>query len=118
MRELERPGLHQAYMNRQVTVLVPTNKAMQEYRGRRGEDMLLNHLINSIVIEDELGSRLSSLVTGSPPIWITKRSAWLYFNQARTLERNINLNSDTGEEQKMFIIECLFKWISATRFGV
>ena len=109
MRELQRPGLHQAYMNRQVTVLVPTNKAMQEYRGRRGEDMLLNHLINSIVIEDELGSRLSSLVTGSPPIWITKRSAWLYFNQARTLERNINLNSDTGEEQKMFIIDSVLE---------
>lgn len=107
--ELQRDGLHQAYMNRQVTVLVPTNKAMQEYRGRRGEDLVLNHMINSIVIEDQLGDRLSSLVTGSPPIWVTKRSAWLYFNQARAVERNIQLQSDSGEQQKMFIIDSVLE---------
>ena len=50
MFELQRPGLHQAYMTRQVTILVPTNKAMTEYRGSRGEDMLLNHLINRSII--------------------------------------------------------------------
>ena len=27
----------------------------------------------------QVGDRLSSLVTGSPPIWVTKRSGWLYF---------------------------------------
>ena len=57
MLELQRSGLHQAYMTRQVTVLVPTNKAMEEYRGRRGEDLALNHLINSIVLEDQVGDR-------------------------------------------------------------
>ena len=85
-------------------------QAMSEYRGRRGEDLALNHFINSIVVEQEVlmrtkvmmmmmvmrmiemmmmimmmtmitqvGDRLSSLVTGSPPIWVTKRSGWLYF---------------------------------------
>jgi len=107
--ELQRDGLHQAYMNRQVTVLVPNNKAMEEYRGRRGEDLALNHLINSIVIENQLGDRLSSLVSGSPPIWITKRSAWLYFTQARAVEKNINLQSDSGEQQKMFIIDSVLE---------
>jgi len=109
MLELQRDGLHRAYMNRQVTVLVPTNKAMEEYRGRRGEDLALNHLINSIVLEDQLGDRLSSLVTGSPPIWVTRRSAWLYFNQARAVERNIELQSDSGEQQKMFIIDSVLE---------
>ena len=71
----------------------------------------------------QVGDRLSSLVTGSPPIWITKRSGWLYFrspikclmvfdiitnwcwsnfpncSQARALERSIKLTSDSGEEQ-------------------
>ena len=37
---------------------------MGEYRGRRGEDMVLNHLINRIVIEEKLGNRVNSLVTG------------------------------------------------------
>ena len=86
-------------MTRQVTILVPTNKAMENFRGRRGEDLVLNHLVNRLVLEEQLGERLSSLVTGSPPIWVTKRSAWLYFNQARALERNIRLKSDSGEEQ-------------------
>ena len=80
-------------------MLVPTNEAMQEFRGRRGEDLVLNHIINSIVLEDQLGDRLSSLVTGSPPIWVTRRSVWLYFNQARAVERDIKLQSDSGEEQ-------------------
>ena len=30
---------------------------MSEYRGRRGEDLALNHFINSIVVEHEVGMR-------------------------------------------------------------
>ena len=62
-------------MARQVTLLVPTNAAMAEYRGRRGEDLVLNHVINQIVLEEALvtGARLSSLVVGSPPLWVTRR---------------------------------------------
>ena len=36
-------------------------------------------IIWEIMIYVQVGDRLSSLVTGSPPIWITKRSGWLYF---------------------------------------
>ena len=80
----------------------------------------LNHFLQ---LCGQVGDRLSSLVTGSPPIWITKRSGWLYFrspikclmvfdiitnwcwsnfpnsSQARALERSIKLTSDSGEEQ-------------------
>merc|ERR550532_85438 len=97
MMELQRPGLHSAYMGRQVTILVPTNAAMAEYRGQRGEDLVLNHLVNRIVLEASLGpeARLNSLVTGNPPLWVTKRSAWLYFNHARALGRNRGCSSLT-----------------------
>lgn len=37
-------------MRVQVTVLVPTNAAMLEYRGNRGEEMALNHLVNAVVL--------------------------------------------------------------------
>ena len=47
-----------------VLVEHPQNQAMGEYRGRRAEDMVLNHLINRIVIEEKLGNRVNSLVTG------------------------------------------------------
>ncbi len=88
-------------------MLVPTNAAMLEYRGPRGEELALNHLVNAVVLEvrilptriirtdrtdtranwylflmqNNMPNRLSSLVTGSPPVWVTRRSAWLYFNQ-------------------------------------
>ena len=48
-------------------------------------------------------------ISGNPPLWITRRSAWLYFNHARVLERNIKLNSDSGEEQMMFIIDSVLE---------
>jgi len=106
---VQREDLPRAFLSRRVTVLVPTDQAMAEYRGRRGEDLALNHFVNSIVVEEQLGDRLSSLVTGSPPIWVTKRSGWLYFSQARALERSIKLMSDTGEEQMVFVIDSVLE---------
>jgi len=106
---VQRETLPRAFLSRRVTLLVPTNQAMSEYRGRRGEELALNHFINSIVVEQEVGDRLSSLVTGSPPIWVTKRSGWLYFSQARAIERSIKLTSDSGEEQMVFIIDSVLE---------
>ena len=37
--ELQRPGLHRAYLDRQVTLLAPTDRAMAEFRGRRGNNL-------------------------------------------------------------------------------
>jgi len=67
---LQRPGLHKAYLERQVknlfdlkhqfvyfdffnkiTVFVPTDKALLDYRGVRGEDFALNHIVNSVEVE-------------------------------------------------------------------
>jgi len=106
---VQREALPRAFLSRRVTLLVPTDQAMSEYRGRRGEDLALNHFINSIVVEQEVGDRLSSLVTGSPPIWVTKRSGWLYFSQARAIERSIKLTSDSGEEQMVFIVDSVLE---------
>jgi len=102
---LQRPGLHKAYLHRQITIFVPTDAALLEYRGSRDEDFSLNHLVNSVEMEAGLGPRLSSLVTGGPPIWVTRHSAWLYFNQARAIERNIVLQLGGGEIQVVYIID-------------
>ena len=37
--ELQRPGLHRAYLDRQITLLAPTDRAMAEFRGRRGNNL-------------------------------------------------------------------------------
>ncbi|XP_023344668.1 fasciclin-1 [Eurytemora carolleeae] len=102
---LQRPGLHKAYLERQITVFVPTDKALLDYRGVRGEDFALNHIVNSVEVESKLGTRLSTLVTGGPPIWVTRRSAWIYFNQARVLEKNIVLNLGGTEQQIVYILD-------------
>ena len=98
MMELQRPGLHSAYMGRQVTILVPTNAAMAEYRGQRGEDLVLNHLVNRIVLEDSLGpeARLNSLVTGNPPLWVSSYSQ-LRFKRPPCVH-------------KLFLTSCWFAW--------
>jgi len=106
---LQQPGLHKAYTDRQITVFVPTDASMLDYRGRRGEDFALNHIVNSLEIESALGGRLSSLVAGGPPIWVTKRSAWIYFNQARVLEKNIFLDLGRGEQQVVYIIDSVLE---------
>jgi len=92
-----------------VTVFAPTNTAMSKYRGLRGEKLILNHLVNSVVMDRDIPDRLSSLVTGSPPIWVTRRSGWLYLNQARATERDIQLTSDSGLQQVMFVIDSVLE---------
>ena len=104
--------LLQAYLERPVTILIPTNKAMSEYRGGLNEDLALNHLVNSALMSDALPSsppRLDSLVTGSPPVWITRRSGWLYFNQARAVERDIVLQSDGHDTQVAYVIDSVLE---------
>ena len=95
MMELQRPGLHSAYMGRQVTILVPTNAAMAEYRGQRGEDLVLNHLVNRIVLEDSLGpeARLNSLVTGNPPLWVSFQSRRIRRREKLALAQNLHFIS-------------------------
>ncbi len=39
-------------------------------------------------MQNNMPSRLSSLVTGSPPVWVTRRSSWLYFNQVPNHNKN------------------------------
>lgn len=106
---VQRESLPRAFLDRRVTILVPTNQAMAKFRGPRGEALALNHFINSIVVEAEVGDKLGSLATGSPPVWVTKRSGWLYFSQARALEKNIRLTSDTGEEQMVYVIDSVLE---------
>ena len=38
-----------------------------------------------------------------------RRSAWLYFNHGRVLERRMDLVSDSGEEQRMFVLDAVLE---------
>ena len=63
-------GLHQAFLNRPITLFIPTNDAMKKYKGVKDENLALNHMANVAILAHQLDESLVSLVTGSPPLWV------------------------------------------------
>ena len=47
----------------------------------------------------QLPEKMTSLVTGNPPLWITRDRKGIYANQARVLAENIEGRSKRGDEQ-------------------
>ena len=65
------------------------------HKGKRGENLALNHMVNVAILENQMHENLVSLVTGSPPLWITKdRSPTngqdrTFINQAEIIQSDI-----------------------------
>lgn len=115
-------GLHRAFLERQVTLFAPRNEAMLANKGRRTENLILNHMTNIALRTSQLPEKLTSLVTGygfvvvgsaqqistkfcrNPPLWITQDRTGLYVNQAKITRENIQARSTRGDEQ---VSECL-----------
>ena len=51
-------GLHKAFLDRAVTVFAPNNYAMQRFRGRRNENLVLNHMSNVAIFSDKVSTYL------------------------------------------------------------
>lgn len=96
---LEIDGLHQAFLARQVTLFAPTDSALRKYDGPRNENLILNHMTNIALSVQQLPEKLTSLVTGNPPLWISNRRDGIFVNQAQILRDNIQSRSDRGDEQ-------------------
>ena len=47
----------------------------------------------------QLPEKMTSLVTGNPPLWITRDRRGIYANQAKVLAENIEGRSKRGDEQ-------------------
>ena len=92
-------GLHRSYLDRQATVFAPTNDALRAYRGRRTENLILNHMTNIALRSDQFPEKLTSLVTGNPPLWVTRDRRGVFVNQARLVLDNIEARSKRGDEQ-------------------
>jgi hypothetical protein len=39
-------GLHRAFLDRQVTLFAPTNHAVLAFKGKKTENLILNHMTN------------------------------------------------------------------------
>ena len=104
-------GLHQAFLERPITLFAPTNDAMRKFKGRKDENLALNHMSNVAILENQLEESLVSLVTGNPPLWITRdRSPFdgntrIFINQAQIIQADIKARSPKGDKQILHVID-------------
>ena len=105
---LDLEGLHRAFLSRQVTLFAPSNAAVAAFKaagGRSTEDLVLNHLANIALGTEQLPDRLSSLVTGNPPLWVSRERRGrdgrvdTFVNQARIVRPDLAARSERGDEQ-------------------
>ncbi len=82
-----------------MTVFAPNNEALRRFAGRRTETLVLNHLANIALPRDALPERLSSLVTGNPPLWVSRGRGGVFVNQARIVRADVRGRSSRGDEQ-------------------
>ena len=107
-------GLHQAFLDRTITLFVPTNDAMLKYKGKKDENLALNHLANVAIMEGQLDEKIVSLVTGSPPIWVTRRRSnngqtGTFVNQAQIIQADIVARTSRGHQQIMHVIDSVLE---------
>ena len=98
-RVLEIDGLHKAFLDRQVTLFAPTNDALRRHAGRHTENLILNHMTNIALLADQFPEKLASLVTGNPPLWVTRDRGGVFVNEARVVRGDIMARSSRGDEQ-------------------
>ena len=91
----------------QVTLFAPTNDAVRAFGGRKTENLILNHMSNIALRTGQLPEKMTSLVTGNPPLWITRDRRGIYANQARVLAENIEGRSKRGDEQVSQSVSCV-----------
>ncbi|XP_046589461.1 fasciclin-1 isoform X2 [Neodiprion lecontei] len=98
-------------MYRQVTVFAPTNKAFQNYFGNT-DDLVLYHMSNLALTTDEFSTSILSELTGSPPLWVTRKTGSyrpeIYINNAKVLIERSNYQSSIpgnsgGSEEKQVL---------------
>ena len=106
-------GLHQAFLDRTITLFIPTNDAMSKYKGKKDENLALNHIANVAILEGQLNEKIVSLVTGSPPLWITRKrengQTVTFINQARIIQSDILARTTRGHQQIMHVIDSVLE---------
>ena len=104
-------GLHRSFLNRQVTLFAPTNSALAKFKGRKhSENLILNHMTNIALRVDQFPEKLTTLVTGNPPLWMVKsRTRGVSINQARILRENLGARSERGDEQMLHVIDSVLE---------
>ena len=88
---------------------------MLTYKGLKNENLILNHMANIAIMAHQLEESLVSLVTGSPPLWVTRRRSRLdgraltFINQAEILQADIFARTARGDQQILHVIDSVLE---------
>ncbi len=82
-----------------MTIFVPTNDAFRGFDGRKTENLIINHIGNIALSTQQFPEKLTSWVTGNPPLWVTKNRNGIFINQAKIIKENVGARSINGDQQ-------------------
>ena len=87
---------------------------MAKYRGKKDENLALNHMTNAATLAHQLDEKMVSLVTGSPPLWVTRkrtndRGTRVYINQAEFLQADVLARTSRGDQQVLHVIDSVLE---------
>uniref|UniRef100_A0A8D8RZB0 Fasciclin-1 n=1 Tax=Cacopsylla melanoneura TaxID=428564 RepID=A0A8D8RZB0_9HEMI len=99
---------------KQLTLFAPTNRAFQNHAIATDKSDLINyHLSNQAITLSQLGSKVSTELTGNPPLWVTRRPLAhgqgedIYVNNAKVVlsKSNFQYTNPNKRKQVLHIIE-------------
>lgn len=99
------------YLQNELTIFAPSDKAMRKYVGVKDDQFIINHMVNVVVQVADRASysdvtRVSSLLPGSPPLWMTRRGTEYFIGGAKIIMRNLQATSDRGaRKQRLQILD-------------
>jgi len=113
---LEQSTLASQYLSNELTVFAPSDSAMAKYSGPKDDHFILNHMVNVVVQVNDRASysdvtRVSSLLPGSPPLWLTQQGASFFISGAKIIMRNLEAYAG-NRKQRLHIIDNVLEPLS------
>jgi len=110
---LEKSPLATQYLQNELTVFAPSDTAMAKFKGAKDDQFILNHMVNVVVQVADRASysdvtRVSSLLPGSPPLWLTQKGPNYYVGGAKIIMRNLEARAG-GRKQRLHIIDSVLE---------
>jgi len=113
---LKASELASRYLINELTIFAPSDGAMAKYKGPKDDNFILNHMVNVVVQVNDRASyspvtRVSSLLPGSPPLWLTQQGAGFYVSGAKIIMRNLEAYAGI-RKQRLHIIDSVLEPLS------
>jgi uncharacterized surface protein with fasciclin (FAS1) repeats len=112
---LDKSTVPKQYLQNELTIFAPSDKALSKYVGPKDDQFILNHMVNVVVqVADRASysdvSRVSSLLPGSPPLWMTQKGSEYFVGGSKIIMRNLQATSDRGSrKQRLHILDSVLE---------